>query len=338
MPHPSATCSALLFWVLSSLTQAQVPMDRLPRKVLSVTPPSARVEGNPGSLRIVQRGCTAQPMTEIRQRIVNIATQEWAYFGFSVEDPAPMDPQLMRLPIERRWPAFTAAEAERLATSIAGYWAAAPDTDWLLQRQNERWQREGLTARWRDAWSAVFISWVMCEAGIADPSQFQRAIAHHSYIDQAIRAQDGHSDDALFVAHALGEQPLIPGDLLCRGSRPAYRSLDERRRQLGEGARTHCDIVVKVDAQAEEVLTIGGNVRGSVRMKRLPAQRSAKGHWYADNDRGRPLFAHLALRAAPIDATALDHSPTWLALTCEQAPSTLQLAAQAPSLDGGSCG
>jgi hypothetical protein len=293
------------------------PLPRLSPAQLDVQPPSIRVSGEPGKLRIVNRSCQSRPLGGLRERIVNTAVQEWAFFGFSVEDQAPADPQLMRLPIERRWPSFTPEEAGRLSTSIAGYWAAAPDTDWLLQRQNERWNREGITARWRDAWSAVFISWVMCEAGVADTDQFQRAIAHHSYIDQAIRARDGQAPAALYTAQDPGSVAVVPGDLLCRGSRPAYRSIAQRREQMGEGARTHCDIVVKVDETAGEILTIGGNVRGSVRMKRLPAEISGAGHWYAPTDRGRPLFVHLALRADTIGADALDRSPTLLAMACQ---------------------
>ena len=47
----------------------------------------------------------------------------------------------------------------------------------------------------------------------------------------------------------MGPAPVAPGDLLCSGRRPAYTRLAERRTQMGEGARTHCDIVVKVDLE-----------------------------------------------------------------------------------------
>ena len=88
-------------------------------------------------------------------------------------------------------------EAARLADDVAGYWAAAPDSSWIVNKQNQRWQELGITARWRDFWSAAFISWVMCESGLGKPEQFQRAIAHHTYIDQAIRARDGLEPESL---------------------------------------------------------------------------------------------------------------------------------------------
>ena len=36
----------------------------------------------------------------------------------------------------------------------------------------------------------------MCEAGLGSTTQFRRAVAHHSYIDQGVRARDGHGSEA----------------------------------------------------------------------------------------------------------------------------------------------
>ena len=88
-------------------------------------------------------------------------------------------------------------------------------------------------ARWTDPWSAAFISWVMCEAGLGDTGQFQRAIAHWGYIDQAIRARDGRAQNAAYVAYDIGETAIVPGDMLCTSRRPAYRTIADRRRQMG---------------------------------------------------------------------------------------------------------
>lgn len=301
LPGPAST----------TLAQERTPQDRLPATLLDILPPSARVAGEPGNMRIVERSCRALPLEQVRRRIVDTAVQEWAYFGFNVESQvrgtaAATNPN----PGEFRRPAMTISEAQRLSPSIAGYWSAAPDSDWILARQNENWLRNGVDTRWRDAWSAAFISWVMCESGLGDSRQFRRAIAHHTYIDQAIRARDGTDPTAVFIAFDPGEQTMVPGDLICRGSRPAYHSLDQRRNQLGEGARTHCDIVVKVDAGTQMIHTIGGNVRGSVRMKLLPAVQSVGGHLYPESDRGRALFAHLRLSTAAIETNAMDNSPT----------------------------
>ena len=350
---------AVALTVLSAGAAAQsAPLDRLPLERLNVAPPLERVRGEPGALRLVARPCSSDPAADVRRRIVDIVVQEWAFFGFAVQDernpatwvrprrppgpePAPfeLDPEALRQ-LEAR-----AAEAARVAPSIAGYWAATPDSAWIVERQNESWRATGgLAPRWVQPWSAAFISWVMCEVGFGSEQQFERAIAHHTYIDQAIQARDGKAPGAVLTAYDVGEQPIVPGDMLCLARRPAYDTLAERRAQMGVGARTHCDFVVKVDEERELVMTIGGNVRGTVGLKLLPAERVA-GKPLRLIDRSavpgaRSMFAHLKLAAEPIGPNALDDSPTMAALACggfEGVP--VQLAAALPSASAsiGSC-
>lgn len=290
--------------------------ERLPRSVLDVRAPYERIEGEPGNMRIVDRTCQAMPRSQLRRRIVDTAVQEWAWFGYST-DVQPRTPAVRSTP--RRpfvYPRLPPEQSARVASSIAGYWAATPDSDWILQGQNSAWQDKGIGERWRNAWSAAFISWVMCESGLSEPEQFRRAIAHHSYIDQAIVARDTSDGRAAYRAYGIGDQAIQPGDLLCRGSRPAYRNLAERRSQLGVGARTHCDIVVKVDEAQEQISVIGGNVRATVRMKVIPATREEGQPLRPIADNGRTLFAHLQLQATEIEADALDHAPSLQDNTC----------------------
>lgn len=254
---------------------------------------------------------------------MDTAVQEWAYFGFSTDtqarEAAPPDTGPRRPFVYAR---LTPSEGERLASSIAGYWAATPNSDWIVQRQNTAWDEAGMGARWRDAWSAAFISWVMCESGLASQEQFNRAIAHHSYIDQAIVAHDTQDPIAAYRAYPIGSETIVPGDMLCRGSRPAYRSIAERRAQLGVGARTHCDIVVSVDELQEQITVIGGNVRATVRMKIMPATREGDVPLRPIADNGRALFAHLKLQAPAIEANALERSPS-LACTVQSDTASL---------------
>lgn len=311
--RPFLRASLLCFASAAVQAQSFESLQRLPADLLDVRSPVERVSGAPGSMRITDRSCRAMPLTDVRRRIVDTAAQEWAYFGFSVDEQARVEPVLQSATRQMPRGVFTRlspAESARVASSIAGYWAATPDSDWILQRQNANWNAEGAGARWRNAWSAAFISWVMCESGLAEPGQFRRAIAHHSYIDQAIRAADGQDNSAVFTAFEPGEAAVEPGDLLCRGSRPVYRNLADRRAQLGEGARTHCDIVVKVDTDAQRIMVIGGNVRGTVRMKVLPAVQDDGEALRALSDNGRALFAHLKLQAPSIALNALDSTPT----------------------------
>ena len=299
-----------------------VPLDRLPEEVLPVRAPAERIGGSPGTMQILDRSCPVLPAAGLRSRIVNTAVQEWGYFGFTVLDYTVAETGTRRSSSRRRWSLLDPEDALRLAGSIAGYWAAAPDSGWILQRQNNRWKASGLTSRWRDPWSAAFISWVMCESGLGEENRFARAVAHHTYIDQAILARDNGSN-AAYVAFDTGREPVLPGDMLCRGSRPAYRSLAERRDHLGVGARTHCDIVVKVDMTGEMFHVIGGNVRGTVGMKLLPAAVNDAGFLVPEPYGRRYLFAHLKLDAPPVPLDALDRSPTMVALDCIRPASGL---------------
>lgn len=335
-----ATAAVVLLAGTTGQARQSASVERLPAEVFDVAAPSGRVSGTPGRMRVSQSGCAAGPAVldaALRRRIVDIAVQEWAFFGFGVVDqtavePARRTPPSLATPVapsrRGRFGWLSADEAARVASSIAGYWTVTAEGAWIIDQQNDQWNgRAGLAARWQSPWSAAFVSWVMCESGLSDAGVFQRAVAHHRYIDQAIRARDGAAPQAAFVAYDSGEQPVEPGDLLCSGRRPAYLTLSERRRQIGEGARTHCDIVVKVDAARARILAIGGNVRSSVSLKVLPAGRGRDGSLrpfdFSDAElddnpyRGaRPIFAHLKLRAGAVGADALDWSPTIRTLAC----------------------
>ena len=295
----------------------QTPFDRLPPNVFDVVPPPARVQGAPGAVTIRQTSCRNVPAAQVRRRIVELAVQEWAFFGFAMVDQTEVDDD-NGFPRRSRRPGD--AQSTRVAASIAGYWSVAPGGEWIIGNQNKIWNGpDGVEARWRFPWSAAFVSWVMCEGGLPDSDQFQRAIAHHVYIDQAIRARDQRASRAAFIAYNAGETAVAPGDLLCTSRRPAYSTVEDRRRQLGTGARTHCDIVVKVDPAAERILAIGGNVRGTVGLKILPAVSTGGALRWDDRSqvrRGRAVFAHLKLRAAPSEGDAFDNSPTIKALGC----------------------
>jgi hypothetical protein len=339
---PLAVLSGLAAASNAAAQQPAAFLQRLPLEQLDIAPPETRVRGNPGALTLQERACPAASAGNVRRRMVDAVVQEWAFFGFDVADERdpqswarrppnrPRDEGDRRRELETQLqdPAFREESlrqlerSARLAPTIAGYWAVTADGSWIVERHNAQWRDSGgLVTRWSDPWSAAFISWVMCEAGISSPGEFQRAIAHHTYIDQAIRARDGLAPDAVLVAHDVGEQPIVPGDLLCLARRPAYRTLQDRRSQMGVGARTHCDVVVKVDDERQLLLAIGGNVRGTVGLKLLPAERRGGGP-LRPVDRAAAVpgaattFVHLQLRAAPIEENAFDTSVTVAALSC----------------------
>ena len=342
-----ATALIALVTMAVPLAAPQAGAERLPARLLDVAPPSTRVRGTPGAMAVHAQPCRVLPTASTRRRIVDVAVQEWAFFGFRIVDrteaseitatagsPAGQAGAPSGAPDGRRRPRYTAEEGARIAASIGGYWAVTPEGSWIVGRQNAEWRGPDATAaRWNAPWSAAFISWVMCEAGLGSTNQFQRAIAHHAYLDQAIRARDGRASQAAFAAYETGESAVAPGDMLCSSRRPVYRTLAERRRQMGAGARTHCDIVVRVDEARERILVIGGNVRGIVSLKLLRAQRGpGQPLRVVDPDEERPIFAHLKLRADPIEINPLRSSPAMQALACDgggRTPASLAAAAVA---------
>jgi hypothetical protein len=318
-----SSCATLAFVIGVLITPAMAlaqprPIDRLPRAQLDVLPPSARISGAPGTMTVRHTACRTLPDAEIRRRLVEVAVQEWAFFGFVTIDQTPRDPtrEPPRRPRSFRW--LNVEESARVASTIAGYWTATPEGTWILANQNEEWSGpDGVGSRWRYPWSAAFLSWVMCEGGLGDTARFKRAVAHHVYIDQAIAARAAPEPHAAFAAYDMGETAIEPGDLLCSGRRPGYQTIADRRRQTADGARTHCDLVVKLDDRGSRILAVGGNVRGSVSLKRIPAVRDAKGLRPAISPERGGAFAHLKLRMPSIEADALDRTLTVRAHGCE---------------------
>jgi hypothetical protein len=315
----TAAALFILFLAAPSASVAQAVPVRLAPSVFDVGAPSERVEGSLATMRVVRRGCAPRTTSELRRRIVDIAIQEWAFFGLPVLDRLNESRLLPGAALgtrsvvfentTRRAPRTTPREGARVGATIAGYWAVTPEGPWIVGTQARRWGERGAGTRWNAPWSAAFISWVMCEAGLDTPDRFERAIAHWRYVDQAIRAGDGRAEEAAYRAYEIGERPVEPGDLLCTSRRPRYRDLAERRRQMGQGARTHCDIVVQVDEAEERILAIGGNVLRAVSLKVLPGRRGPGGGVVARRTSSTPFFAHLELQGDPIGLQALSESP-----------------------------
>ena len=85
----SALVPAVVLIALTAVPETdaqQTGVERLPANVLDVRPPSARVRGVPGEMAIQSRPCRTLPSRETRRRIVDIAVQEWGFFGFRVVD------------------------------------------------------------------------------------------------------------------------------------------------------------------------------------------------------------------------------------------------------------
>jgi hypothetical protein len=269
-------------------------------------------------MQIKEPRCRVGPTADARRRIVDIAVQEWTFFGSHTVDVSHTAfnalPQGMS--VAQEGSESVAPVEPAMDTTIAGYWSATPDGASVLAKQNAAWYAAGgQPVRWVLPWSAAFVSWVMCEAGLGDMRQFQRTIAHREYIDQAIRVRDGQEIYGAYTAYDPGERPIEPGDLLCdvlTTARYQYHTIDDRRRDMGSYAPAHCDIVVKV--AADRILVIGGNILGAVTLAVWPTERAPAGFLRPTAaiqiDGTRNVFAHLKLRASPIESNAMDNSPS----------------------------
>jgi hypothetical protein len=315
-----------LLWLPQIAPAVATP--RLPRDVFDVIPPSERVQGPRGYMQVKEQACRIGVTADARRRIVDIAVQEWAFFGSHTVDLSHGGLRTMPhgLSVATQGAELVAPTDPAMDTTIAGYWSATPDGPSVLAKQNAYWYAAGgQSTQWAMPWSAAFVSWVMCEAGLGDMRQFSRSIAHRDYIDQAIRVRDGLEIYGAYNAYDPGERPISPGDLLCdvlTTARYQYRTIEDRRRDIGNPAPAHCDIVVKV--AADRIVVIGGNILGEVTLAIWPTERTAGGFPKPVSaiqiDGTRNVFAHLRLRADPIEANAMDNSPTVKAIAVEQKP------------------
>lgn len=320
--------AALAILLSAALATPAAGQSAAPAPAFEFIPPPWRVAGERGRMRVVQSLCRVEPTRQTRRRIVELAVQEWAAFGFQTIDARAVETR--RLPDgvvgeaanPRRPSPRNARHLLRLGTwesdpkadaTIAGYWSATPDGPAILGRQNRQWRggSDG-PVDWVQPWSAAFVSWVMCEAGLGAPEQFERDISHRVYIDQAIRARDGEAPEAAYEAWDAGERPIEPGDLVCNSrSGVDYRRLSDRRTDMGAYAPAHCDIVVRV--AEDRINVVGGNVVQGVSLTilRLTSEGAAHARPVAEMDiaGARTVFAHLKLRADPVEPDVMDRTP-----------------------------
>ena len=115
----------------------QTPFQRLNSAVFDVSPPSVRIRGTPGQMTVQGTACRTLPTAETRRRIVDVAIQEWAFFGFTMVEP---DEDEFDLPgFDWRSSRLSPDESARVASSIAGYWAVTPRAGGMVASQNRVW-------------------------------------------------------------------------------------------------------------------------------------------------------------------------------------------------------
>jgi hypothetical protein len=263
-------------------------------------------------------------------RMIDLATAEWAYFGLPVLDMA-VEPQAIvpRMPqaagvvdiiapgrnasvgnrVLRQAPRLGLMEDDsQVQGTIAGYWAATGSEEALRVQSivNYGWHEAG----WAMPWSAAFISWLACEAGLST-EQFRRSGAHFDYVRAAVRARDGQDASHVYVAYDLTEAVPAAGDLLCtsRGN-ATFASIGDVRGGISDSLSLHCDLVVKTDLERRRLFAIGGNVNHAVTLSVIAID--GKGQPLTDRDiiGAHRWFAVLKPRQGSAPKHDLDGTPT----------------------------
>lgn len=140
-----------------------------------------------------------------------------------------------------------------------------------LNAQIERYWRDlGLVFRGvKRAWSAVFVSWCVKQAG-ATAKEFRFSAQHSVFVYTAIR--NATKGTGVFRAHPIDQYGPKVGDIVQNNrTRPELKYADAAKTA---DYSSHTAIVVErgVDAKGPYVITIGGNESQSVGRKRLALQ------------------------------------------------------------------
>lgn len=116
------------------------------------------------------------------------------------------------------------------------------------------------------AWSAVFVSWCMKQAG-ATASQFKFSSAHSRFIHAAIA--NASNNTGVFHGRELGQHAPKVGDILQNNR--SGGSVDFRFAATHKQYKSHSAIVMEVgvDNRGKYLRTIGGNESDSVGMKEV---------------------------------------------------------------------
>lgn len=267
-----------------------------------------------------------------RRRLIDLAAAEWAAFGLPVLDLSAhaatavpratdgggaeiIDParnfSVGERSTRRALRLGLMEDDPEVAATIAGYWAAVPGGGGILQRQSIV-EFGDASAGWATPWSAAFVSWLACEAGLV-PAGFTRSASHHDYVAAAVRARGDHAGQA-YVAYDLHEAVPEPGDLLCTARAGAtFASIADVRDGNSPSHALHCDLVVKADRDARRIHAIGGNVAHAVTLTVISSDATGRPLPDAVLPGAHRWFAVLKL-AGPAGNHDLDSTPTVLSL------------------------
>jgi hypothetical protein len=120
------------------------------------------------------------------------------------------------------------------------------------------------------AWSAVFVSWLMRQAG-ASPAEFKASSAHSRFVYWAIKNQENNA--GMFRAHPLNEYAPKVGDIVQNNR--GGQILTFAFAAAHEAYESHSAVVVECgsDAKGAYIITIGGNESNTVGRKRIAVDK-----------------------------------------------------------------
>jgi hypothetical protein len=152
-------------------------------------------EGGVPQIQIAETGpsCPTHPIDDgLRQRIIDVAAHEWAEFDFPRLSLRPLvgynvlppgispDQRKTRASggfVARVLPVGAMEDDAAVRMHIGRYWASTPQAERVFRRQNETWSASRGRAGWTEYWSAAFVSYVMCMAGLKN-EEFGRSGSH----------------------------------------------------------------------------------------------------------------------------------------------------------------
>jgi hypothetical protein len=230
------------------------------------------------------------PTATTRQDILDAAAVEWAAFDFprlsfarentfAIIPPA-LSPKIAETSGHGTSPRLISIGAMEddasVRARIGAYWAAVPGAyAEVIATQNQLWSASNGRAGWAEYWSAAFVSYVMCKAGLSN-AQFLRAESHRDYIQAAITARESADKTYLYHAYDVGEALPSPGDIICAAREEAANTINSIADfKTNPHGAYHCDIVVGYDTDVAKkppgyVYAIGGNVLNAVTMTETP--------------------------------------------------------------------
>jgi hypothetical protein len=197
------------------------------------------------------------PPEQVKAELLRLADQEWRAFGGQIVRHEP--DRIVVDPVGRR------SEDDRAVYArMTGYWSAASEGGFSSYDDClGSWQR--VSARkcpWHLPWSAVFVSWLMLQSGVAE---FQPDASHAAYLQPILTGAT-----AYLVPRSPAEYAPQPGDLMCitRGLGSATPS--DWHALIGQIVPMHCDLVTANGG--DRIEAIGGNVFNAVSKSIFPAR------------------------------------------------------------------